>query len=182
MKHLLPLIIFLLFLCGCGDNTSAKITASLSAYTRQNNKELNSFRIDSINYSLTDSTAYFNHYLHSLEEKSESFSKMAKLRTNMAQSSLNKFLSIDKKDDHLDERNKLAVDKSLEALKQNEREWNAINDSMDMMLEAVHTTDTLKKVFYNVRFSLHARIENKSIILSRKAIINRDDFKVVFVE
>jgi len=182
MKHLLPLLIFLLLLCSCGGNTSGKIKESLFAYTRQHNKDLNSIQIDSVKYSLIDSTVYFNHYLTSLEEKSESFSRMAKLRTNMAQSNLNKFLSVDKHSDHSDENNKLILDKSLEVLKQNERDWNTINDSMDLMLEAVHTTDTIKKVFYNVRFSLRAMIENKMIILNSKAIINRDDFKVVFVE
>jgi hypothetical protein len=127
-------------------------------------------------------TIYYNHYLKLLAERSESFSKMARLRTNLAQSHMNTFLSGDKKDSYSVEKNKIDVDKSLAALQQNEREWNVINDSMDLMLNAIHTTDTLNKVFYNVSFSLNAIIKNKDIIQNRTAILNKDDFKVLFVD
>jgi len=53
---------------------------------------------------------------------------------------------------------------------------------MDLMLNAIHTTDTLNKVFYNVSFSLNAIIKNKDTIQNRIAILNKEDFKVLFVD
>jgi hypothetical protein len=181
---LLKSIIVLLTVCitGCSDTTSAKIKKSLSDYATGHNTALKSLRIDSITYSLADSTVYYNHFLKLLAERSESFSKMARLRTNLAQSHMNTFLSGDKKHNYSEEKNKIDVDKSLEALQQNEREWNVINDSMDLMLNAIHNTDTLNKVFYNVSFLLNAVTENKDTIQNRTAILNKDDFRVLFVD
>ncbi len=176
------ILLLILSVTGCRDSTSARIKESLIDYATKKNTALKSLRIDSITYTLSDSTVYYNHFLISLAERSESFSKMARLKTNLAQSHINTFLSETGKDNYSAERNKTDVDKSLEALQQNEREWNVINDSMDVMLNAIHNTDTLNKVFYNVRFSLNAIKENKKMVQNSKAILKKDDFSVVIFD
>ncbi len=101
------------YITGCSDTTSAEIKKSLSDYAIENNTALKSLKIDSIRYSLADSTIYYNHFLKLLSERSESFSRMARLRTNLAQSHMNTFLLRDKKDNYSAEKNKMDVDKSL---------------------------------------------------------------------
>ncbi len=180
---LITLIILLVatYITGCVDNIPGKIKSSLSAFELKNNKA-KLLLVDSITYALADSTAYYNHFLSLLAERSESLSKIARLRTSLAQSHMNTFLSDNRKDGNSTEKTTVDVNKSLRELQENERQWDVVNDSMDIMLNAVHTTDTTKKVFYTVSFSLNEVIENKKITRNKKAILSRDDFKVVVYE
>ena len=170
------------YITGCDDNTSGSIKASLSAYALKKNNKANSLLVDSITYALADSTVYYNHFLNLLAERSESLSKIARLRTSLARYHMNTFLSDNMKDGYSTEKTTIEVDKSLQELQQNERQWNVVNDSMDIMLNAIHTTDTTKKVFYTVSFSLNEVIKNKKFTQNKKAILNKEDFKVVIYE
>ena len=157
-----------------------RVRNSLSQYLQKNNPEYRTIEIDSIHYTVADSTIYFNRFLDSLAGRSESFSRMARLQANLAQSHMDRFLAGDKNISQQGDSATLEIDKSLEALKNNERAWDVINDSMDLMLHSIHDTDTLNKVFYDVSFLLKAVSGDKKIVQQRKAILNKEDFKVVF--
>ncbi|MEO6000520.1 MAG: hypothetical protein ABIN89_26995 [Chitinophagaceae bacterium] len=190
LKPTLAILVFILVLqeiTGCRDNTSIKIAESLSnhfkEYAGKNNKELKSLLIDSIMYTLTDSTTYYNYILHLLDQRSESYARIARLRTNLAKAHMDSFLTADKKENHQKEKDKRDLDKSLEELKNNEREWDIVNDSMDLLLNAIHNTDTSKKVFYKVSYHLKANLgEGIFVRHQTNAILNQDDYKVVFAE
>jgi len=179
MRTSVSIFIFVVFLVGCGDNTSTRIKESLSHHY---NRGLKSLLLDSITYTLADSTVYYSHLLHLLDQRSESFAKMARLRTKLAKADLDSFLAAGGKANHQQERDKLELDKSLENLKSNERQWDIVNDSMDLLLDAIHTTDTSKKVFYKVNYVLKENMEDEKWLLRKSnAILNSDDLKVVFV-
>ena len=180
-------ILLLQVTTGCRDNTSIKISKSLSnhfkEYAAKNNKELKSLLVDSITYTLADSTTYYTYILNLLDQRSESYAKMARLRTNLAKAHMDSFLTANKKENYLEEKDKRDLDKSLEELKNNEREWDIVNDSMDLLLNAIHTTDTSKKVFYKVSYFLKANLgEEKILQYQANAVLNKEDYKVVFVD
>lgn len=183
ISYVLFAVCYLPVLNGCKNRKPLEIRTALARHHKYllkgNGEALTSLRIDSLNYSLTDSSAYYLYFLKVLEKRTDHFAKMARLRADLAQSHADDFLSTSKSANILKEKSKQVLDKSLELLQTDESEWNRVNDSMDLILNALQQADTSKKDFYKTTYVLKLTKTNRTITTSHTTVLQVKDLKVV---